>query len=546
MLINPNKDGPHDGPCPAAAGDAALVAASLAGDRAAFGHIVTRYQALLCSIAYSSLGNLAHSEDLAQEAFVEAWKKLARLQEPDKLKSWLCGILRFKLSHHHRRESRQPISRAEDLDHASHLASNTPDAEDYTMKEEEQALLWQSLEKVPETYREVLILYYREHRSVAHVADELDLTEAAVKQRLSRGRRMLQERVMAFVEEALKRSTPGHVFTTGVIAALPLALTAPAKAAGSGAVAAQAASALKWTGFAAFLASVSGFVSSALALRASLDRSRTKRERRRVIRAVVAFVGIALLFAAGLFGLRQWALAAGGTGVALAWLAQALVVGFVAGYIWLTRRLLGDMRALRTAERVRRPERFTADEDQPGSPKREYRSRVALFGVPLVHIKFALPEEGEPPAIGWIAAGERAYGLLFAWGGYAVGLVSVGIVSLGVLSVGAVGFGVVGIGTVGIGLLAIGAAAIGLTAFGSLSALGWEGALGNGFSVAGSAAIGPIALAPETNNARAAEILNLAQVDQTQVGVLLLIAALVMVPVTLYARAVRRRMGGGG
>ena len=523
--------------------DAALVAASLAGDRLAFGEIVARYQSLLCSIAYSSLGNLSLSEDLAQEAFVEAWKQLPKLEDPAKVKAWLCGILRFKLSHHHRRESRQPLARAGDLDEAVQLASDLPDAEDTTMKAEEQALLWNTLKTVPESYREVLILYYREQRSLASVADELDLTEAAAKQRLSRGRKLLQERMLAFVEDALTRSTPGHVFTAGVMAALPAALVTPAKAAGTSAVAAQAATALKWAGFAAFLASVSGFISSAFALRASLDRSRTERERRRIIRVVIAFIGIALAFTAGLFGLRQWALGSGSNPVAMAWGAQILVVGFVLGYAWLTHRMMTGMRALRSAERLRKPERFAGEEDQPGSSKREYRSRWSLFGVPLVHIKFAQAEEGESAAIGWIAAGETAYGILFAWGGFAVGLVSVGIVSVGVVSVGAVGLGVLGVGTVGIGLFAIGAAAIGIVAFSSLSSLAWHGALSNGFSIAKGAAVGPVAFAQETNNAAASEMLNLAQADQSFGWVMVAIAALVIVPVTLYAQAVRRRMG---
>jgi DNA-directed RNA polymerase specialized sigma24 family protein len=71
--------------------DAELVIASLGGDREAFGKIVTRYQRLICSLAYSSLGSLSESEDVAQEAFIEAWKKLGNLREPEKLKSWLCG-----------------------------------------------------------------------------------------------------------------------------------------------------------------------------------------------------------------------------------------------------------------------------------------------------------------------------------------------------------------------------------------------------------------------------------------------------------------------
>jgi len=66
----------------------------------------------------------------------------------------------------------------------------------------------------------------------------VDLTEDAVKQRLSRGRKILQKRVTSFVEGALSRSTPGRLFTVGVLAALP-AMTPPAKAAGIGALAAQ-------------------------------------------------------------------------------------------------------------------------------------------------------------------------------------------------------------------------------------------------------------------------------------------------------------------
>jgi hypothetical protein len=47
--------------------DAELVEASLAGNRESFGHIVARYQSLVCSLAYSATGSLGQSEDLAQE-----------------------------------------------------------------------------------------------------------------------------------------------------------------------------------------------------------------------------------------------------------------------------------------------------------------------------------------------------------------------------------------------------------------------------------------------------------------------------------------------
>lgn len=50
----------------------ALVEASRTGDRQAFGRIVSAYQGLVCSVAYSFTGDLHRSEDIAQEAFLAA------------------------------------------------------------------------------------------------------------------------------------------------------------------------------------------------------------------------------------------------------------------------------------------------------------------------------------------------------------------------------------------------------------------------------------------------------------------------------------------
>ncbi|MDA7633349.1 sigma-70 family RNA polymerase sigma factor [bacterium] len=524
-----------------ALGDASLVADSRGGDRQAFGKIVTRYQRLLCSLAYSSLGSLSESEDVAQEAFVEAWKKLGNLREPEKLKSWLCGILRFKISHHLRKEARQPVRHAGELTEADVLESSDEAIEDVAMREEEQALLWRALDTVPETYRETLILYYREHRSLEHVACELDLSEDAVKQRLSRGRKLLQEKMMHFVEGALTRSAPGPLFTAGVMAAL-VTTSSSVKAAGAGMAAAKVGSTFKWATLLSVLATGSGLISSFFALRANLDQTRTRRERKAVIKTTVIFIGVALLFVAGMFGLRQIALMPSGNSWFLAILSQVLVVGFIAGYGVMTARLLKGMRALRTAERLRRPDLFASTDDQPGSRKGEYKSRLTFLGLPLFHAKFAMPEEGDKPAVGWVAAGDRAYGLLFAWGGFVVAPISVGIVSIGILSVGAVGFGVVGLGTVGVGLLAIGASAIGYKAYGTMSGLGWESAFSQGFSIAKEAAIGPIAYAEQINNELAASILNLSMADQSFATILGIMAILVIVPVVLYSRAVRAKI----
>jgi RNA polymerase sigma factor (sigma-70 family) len=223
--------------------DAELVARTLAGDRDAFNRIVSRYQILICSLAYSRIGHLGHSEDVAQETFITAWKRLRLLRQPDKLRAWLCGIVHNRAKQCLRHEGRLPLRDAEPLETVADLPACEALPSEQTISHEEQAILWRSLEKIPELYREPLILFYREHRSIENVAAELDLSEDAVKQRLSRGRKLLQEGIEDFVEKTLRQTTPARAFSNAVLAALPLA-GAPATvmsagAAGKGTLAAK-------------------------------------------------------------------------------------------------------------------------------------------------------------------------------------------------------------------------------------------------------------------------------------------------------------------
>ena len=74
----------------------------------------------------------------------------------------------------------------------------------------------------------------------------------------------------------------------------------------------------------------------------------------------------------------------------------------------------------------------------------EYKSRWTLLGLPLLHVNIGLsPEARAPTARGWIAIGAKAYGILFACGGIAVGMISVGGFSVGLLAWGGFALGAV-------------------------------------------------------------------------------------------------------
>jgi len=122
--------------------DAELVKDCLTGSTSAFSEIVARYQTLVCSVTYNATGSLSRSEDLAQEVFVTAWKELRQLREPEKLRAWLCGIARRLAANTRRREGREPVCAAGELQDEHHAPE--PGPAEQTISREEESILWRS------------------------------------------------------------------------------------------------------------------------------------------------------------------------------------------------------------------------------------------------------------------------------------------------------------------------------------------------------------------------------------------------------------------
>src|SRR4051812_13797164 len=210
--------------------DSDLVLASRQGDREAFGRIVRKYQGLVSGLIYSACGDLSASEDIAQETFLAAWKSLSGLREPQKLAAWLCQIARHRMLDQNRESARENARLARAI--TKYDATKSPRPDEAAMSAEEREVLWKSLAKIAEPYRETLVLYYRQNQSTEEVARALEISEETVRQRLSRGRQMLREQVAAMLERNLARSAPSAHFASAVVAALP-ALVAQGAAAGA-------------------------------------------------------------------------------------------------------------------------------------------------------------------------------------------------------------------------------------------------------------------------------------------------------------------------
>jgi RNA polymerase sigma factor (sigma-70 family) len=473
--------------------DAELVSGTLTGNRDAFGLIVSRYQSLICSLAYSATGSLGQSEDLAQETFITAWKHLGRLREREKLRAWLCGIARNRINNFLRREGREPIREAEPLENISESHSSGPLPAEQTISNEEQAILWRSLERIPEIYREPLVLFYREHQSIEAVAHSLDLTEDAVKQRLSRGRKLLHEQVLAFVEGALAKTNPGRTFTLGVLATLPV-LTISAKAATVGAAVTGGATAKSAaaTGLLAVIFSPLLIVfGNYAAYRMNLAEAHTE-EQRREIRSLYRKICI---FVTGFFvvlaGPVCWVFR--GQGHLFGMLFVALVV------IYVLTTMAFVIPAI-----LKRRQQFAGLIVPGGSndfprPAYEYRSRLTFLGLPFIHIRIGDRYAPlKPPVKAWIAVGDCALGGLFAFGGLAIAPVSIGGIAIGLVPLGGIAFGLFALGAIAFGVGAYGGMAFGFWSFGGV-AIAWNAAVG-GMAMAHDFAAGGIAHALQANN----------------------------------------------
>lgn len=205
----------------ASGSDAQLLEASRRGERDAFGVLVERYQRVVGAVSRSATGSVALGDDVTQDTFVTAWRSLGSLRDANRLGPWLCGIARNLGRRARRRRARETALDDVGPDPAL-IAAGDPFAA--TSAAQASALVQQALDQLPAAYREVLILYYQEGQSARHVGAALGLGEAAVMQRLSRGRAHLSRSVADLVERTLATPpTTPSVMRQRVLAALPLA-----------------------------------------------------------------------------------------------------------------------------------------------------------------------------------------------------------------------------------------------------------------------------------------------------------------------------------
>ncbi|MCS3745979.1 sigma-70 family RNA polymerase sigma factor [Xanthomonas sp. 3793] len=202
-----------------------------AGCQQAYGRIVGACQNTVTAIALAITRDIAASEDIAQEAFLRAWQRLAQLHQPASFLPWLRQITR-NLARDWLRANRHRALSGEAADLAIAMAADpAPSPADRLLKAEEEIAALDIMSALPEESRETLLLYYRESQSSQQVASLLGLSDAAVRKRLSRARASVRDELLRRFGEVARSSAPSVAFATAVTSATMLAAPGTASAA---------------------------------------------------------------------------------------------------------------------------------------------------------------------------------------------------------------------------------------------------------------------------------------------------------------------------
>lgn len=175
-----------------------IVTAAQSGDQEAFGVLVSRFQRMAFAAAYASVGDTHLAEDVAQEAFLQAYCDLPTLRQPAAFPGWFRRIV-FKHSDRLTRGKQMPLS---PLDDALGVTCTDLDPPMIAERHAVQRRVWAEIARLPDHQRVVVMLFYLAGYSQQEIASFLDVPVSTVKKRLHDARARLMGRMLDMTHDS--------------------------------------------------------------------------------------------------------------------------------------------------------------------------------------------------------------------------------------------------------------------------------------------------------------------------------------------------------
>ncbi len=171
--------------------DGALAARARRGDKDAFGELVERHQTAVFNVCYRILGERREAEDLAQEAFLRAYRRLATFDEQRPFGPWVRKVA-ANLCLNHLQKQRPEAGAFEEEYEGVELAA-TSHAEESQRAAEQTEMLRAAILSLPPHYRAVIELRHYQELSYGEIGETLNMPLSDVKSHLFRARKALAE-----------------------------------------------------------------------------------------------------------------------------------------------------------------------------------------------------------------------------------------------------------------------------------------------------------------------------------------------------------------
>ena len=181
----------------------------VAGSEAAFACLVDRYKNRLQNVIYRYVRDFQRSEDLAQEAFVRVYLHRERYRKTGKFSTWIFTIAVNLAKNEIRRKVR--LRNVLSIDHLKELLGDaepflrdpSPDADREVERDQTSTVIGRAIARLPEVYRDALILRDIEGLSYEEIAEVLDVPGGTVRSRINRARLLLKDRLRNFARTEL-------------------------------------------------------------------------------------------------------------------------------------------------------------------------------------------------------------------------------------------------------------------------------------------------------------------------------------------------------
>ncbi len=171
-----------------------LIDTALAGDTAAFGELVQRHQDRLYNAMVHVMGSTEEARDVVQDAFVQAYTKLATFHRTAAFYTWLYRIA-FNLSISRRRKHHPTESIERNREISGHEPMDPAAPTDRLEHEERAQQVRQALSMLSDEHRSILVLRDIDDRAYEDIAEILDVPVGTVRSRLHRARMQLREQL---------------------------------------------------------------------------------------------------------------------------------------------------------------------------------------------------------------------------------------------------------------------------------------------------------------------------------------------------------------